>query len=461
MISKKKIALILFLLLFFTYAYIYQGRMRGSSHNSRQYLLTAIVDDHSFIIDKYHKNSSDKAFYNGHFYSEKAPGVTVLALLPFYLSTRFFEILGWNIHTEIISIMRSWFATVFSVGIVTALGGPILWLLLLRFVDAGSAFVVTLVIFLGSAPFTYATMLQSHGIVISLTLYAMLLIEIRASCKGDYSFLRLKISQKKFLEVAVGICSGFIVASEFSASVVSLALVLLLAQYGWKSLIRAMLAGIAIALIVPGYQWIIYGSPFTLSYRFSVNYNLHHIHGFYGLQFPPDLYKFWLFLFSPYKGLFFWTPFFILFFFGIFDLYRRSKVFSLLTIAIVIIQILLISGWIGEGGFYLGPRYLACIIPFLAIPCAYGYNRVPHLGRILGAVSIIFTGLATSISGRIYPSVSFPLVQYYLPRILQNHIETMNLGQVFGLHGLGSLLPLAIVLIMGIVFIWKSILEGK
>ena len=64
--------------LFVSYAYFYQGE--GFNQNSRFDLVRAIVEKHTLRIDAYHENTRDKALVNGHFYSEKAPGLALTAV---------------------------------------------------------------------------------------------------------------------------------------------------------------------------------------------------------------------------------------------------------------------------------------------------------------------------------------------------------------------------------------------
>src|ERR1700693_6077895 len=78
-------ALLLFSVIFFSYAYFYEGG--GWNQNSRLDMVRAIVEQGTLRIDAYHENTEDKAFANGHYYSDKAPGVVLLAV-PAVLATR-------------------------------------------------------------------------------------------------------------------------------------------------------------------------------------------------------------------------------------------------------------------------------------------------------------------------------------------------------------------------------------
>src|ERR671932_37891 len=68
------------------YAYFFP-RWADWNQNSRFDLIVALVDDHTFAIDAYVANTGDYAAYDGHYYSDKAPGMALLGL-PVYMALR-------------------------------------------------------------------------------------------------------------------------------------------------------------------------------------------------------------------------------------------------------------------------------------------------------------------------------------------------------------------------------------
>ena len=83
--SRRKTAFLLGLVTFLSFIYFYEGG--GWNQNSRFDLLRAIVERHTLQIDAYHENTQDKAHFNGHYYSDKAPGLVFLAV-PFAVAAR-------------------------------------------------------------------------------------------------------------------------------------------------------------------------------------------------------------------------------------------------------------------------------------------------------------------------------------------------------------------------------------
>src|SRR5919197_3737405 len=75
------------LVVFISYAYFYQAG--GWNQNSRFDLVRAILEQHTLRIDSYHSNTEDKALFQGHYYSDKAPGVVLLGV-PAVMAVRTF-----------------------------------------------------------------------------------------------------------------------------------------------------------------------------------------------------------------------------------------------------------------------------------------------------------------------------------------------------------------------------------
>src|ERR1700692_4673264 len=84
-VHHRKAAILLGFVIFFSFSYFYEGG--GWNQNSRFDLLRAIVERHTLQIDAYHQNTQDTAHFEGHYYSDKAPGLVFLAV-PFALIAR-------------------------------------------------------------------------------------------------------------------------------------------------------------------------------------------------------------------------------------------------------------------------------------------------------------------------------------------------------------------------------------
>src|SRR5215475_8245748 len=81
----KVLAIVLSILAYFSFFQIYPNYVNGNE-SSRFLLTAALVEDHSFKIDeamKRYGDTQDKSFYQGHFYSAKPIGYSLIAV-PFY-----------------------------------------------------------------------------------------------------------------------------------------------------------------------------------------------------------------------------------------------------------------------------------------------------------------------------------------------------------------------------------------
>jgi hypothetical protein len=148
----RKIAALLGVVTFLSFTYFYEGG--GWNQNSRFDFLRAIVEQHTLQIDAFHENTQDKAHFNGHYYSDKAPGLVLLSV-PFAVSARpVLRVAGIDPESPRGEVALSYIVTAFAVALPTALAGVCLFFLGVRFGAGatGSAFGV-LVMCLGTPTF--------------------------------------------------------------------------------------------------------------------------------------------------------------------------------------------------------------------------------------------------------------------------------------------------------------------
>jgi len=440
-VKKSHQCVALFLLLFSIYAYVHQGW--GYNQSSRLNLLHALFVHRTFTIDAYHTNTGDKAFYNGHYYSEKAPGIAVLALPAFSVAVLLLSAFSIPLDSPLGWHISDWMATAGSVGLITALGGVAIFSLLHRFLRPREALLVTLAIFLGSLPFSYATVLFSHGAVIGLLSIALWMV-IGPEHKGISSLQR---------DLIAGGCAGLAVASDYLIVFAAGGIFLLQASLGFRRTMHFLSAALPVVLLIPLYNILSFDSPFVTGYNFLDPLEYPHVNvGFHGITFPPQFSHVLDLLIGSARGLFFWSPIFLLVFVGWPMWHRISRVGSIVGILVSLAHVLMISGFAEyHGGWALGPRYLSPIIPFLAVPAALVYRQFPSLGNAFVLLSILLTGTATLISAQTPEYLQQPLVDFYFPRLLHGEIAH-NLGTMLGLHGWWSLLPLLLVVSTGVHF---------
>ena len=169
----------LFALLFISYAYFYQAG--GWNQNSRFALVRAITNEHTLNIDPFRLATGDKAFDNGHYYSDKAPGLALTAVPVVALARPVLHAFGGDPETYAGIALLSYLATVFTAGLFTAIAGVTLFTLCLDLGanDKGALF-AAIVFGLGSPIWTLATIFIGHAFSGALLVMAITLSGWRA-----------------------------------------------------------------------------------------------------------------------------------------------------------------------------------------------------------------------------------------------------------------------------------------
>jgi hypothetical protein len=408
-------------------------------------------------IDGY-PNTGDVAYYGGHFYSDKAPGTVALALPAFAAVTVCLQMAGTSNETSGGWLISSWVSCLFSITIVSALGAGALFNWLRFRVTEESALITTLAIYFGAAPLPYSTMMFSHSIVVSLIAIALWAGEKqeRAITKVSTSGLGDRVEIKPCLRVydwVAGIALGMAVASEYTSGIIVVCVIWRLSYKRWERLLPLGLAAAIPLCLIPSYSWVCFGTPFLLPYSVNPTYPEMR-QGLFAIKWPNMMTGLKL-LFSLSRGLFVWSPFMILAVFGYLRTIRQSKQLVWLWLGVPLLQILIISGrtWDWTAGPTLGPRYLAPILPLVAIPCSLAVERWRIFGLSLASLSIVITTLATLICAAPPDNIANPILDFYVP-LLKNQELAPNLGIMLGLPPYVSLIAFYAVFIFGVAELW-------
>lgn len=469
----------LFALVFCCYAYFYQAG--GWNQNSRFDLVRALVEQGTASIDAYHGNTKDKARRDKVYYSDKAPGVSWLAV-PAYAALRAGSKAGDG-DPELLAT-GSYLATVFAVAVPAALGVVALELLLAAFGLAPPVRVaVALAYGLATLAFPYSTLLYGHQTAAAFLIGGFaVLVRARERLRADGT------APGRGILFAAGLLLGGAVACEYPAAlaagpVLLYAAVCLRPARGldWTGL-ACLLAGLAVpGLAVAAYHAAVFGSPLALPYDFSTRRHRHQ--GFFmGLGMPQGE-ALWHLLASPFRGLFFSAPWLLLAFPGAVRLLRgrRFRAEAGVCLAAFGLFVWMTSSLVDwDGGWALGARYLVPILPFLAVlaaglavsregaPAASQGRRRLAWALALGTVGLsAFLMLAgTAVRPEVPNTLRRPFSDLVLPAFTRGELaqntqsidsvrpieggprQAWNLGQrLFGLDGLASLLPLLAALL--------------
>jgi hypothetical protein len=213
--------------------------------------------------------------------------------------------------------------------------------------------------------------------------------------------------------------------------------------------------GMPALLLIPAYSLATIGSAFELPYSYQASFP-EMKQGLYAIRLPnaENLARL---LVGPTRGLLFWTPFLVMAGVGWFWMAKERPRWLWLTYAVPVLHAVVISGrtWDWQAGPTLSARYMAPILPLLALPCALGTRRYPSAGVVLAAVSIGVTTLATLTNACPRYHIVSPLTELHIPKLVHGEF-TYTLGtEVFGLNPWVSVGVYYAMLIGGIAWLWR------
>ena len=327
--------------------------------------------------------TGDISVYHGHTYSNKAPGFA-FATLPAYLALK----AAGEAWPEPDMTGQLWFVGLWSVVL------PAFLLLLLvrklaNELEPGYGTAAAVLLGLGTLMLPFATLFFSH--ILSALLGFAAFAVLRYERRRPPSLSRLALA---------GLLAGYAVTTEFPNAI--MLGILGLAALARPSRVRRALAygGGAIVGLAPllAYDQWAFGSPFQIPYNYTVGF------GSTGSLFlaTPSFRRLIEVLFGL-PGLLRTTPVLALAAAGIVSLYRRGYRFEACVVAATGLAFLLFEASYATpfGGGSPGPRQLIPMLPFLALPLATAFRRMPLSTLSLAAISAIEM-LAATITHPIY-----------------------------------------------------------
>jgi hypothetical protein len=357
-------ALLIALTLLISYVYFYQGT--GWNQNSHFYLGKVLIEQHTVTIDRYQNLTGDKAYYEGHYYSDKAPGLS-LAALPAIKA-------GWpialhlGVRPRVAADVQLYLATVFTCSLGIAIAAAVLFVLLLKWNMTPGATAFAAVVFgLGTPMWIYATQFWGHALASACLVFAF------AAADG----LRRSTSSRRrvLLMAAVGVAAGWAVVTEFPAAIPAVLLGVMALIYCWRGephargFLRAaaalcFTAGLCLATILL-YQKAAFGSPFRLGYEYVVNYQDTLHHGALGVTYPK-WHPLLALLFGKRCGLLLFAPILLVVPYGFRLLWRAGlpRLSLCVSAGIAVYYVLFNASYLHwAAGSSLGPRYLSPACP--------------------------------------------------------------------------------------------------
>jgi len=430
---------LVFLALFVPFGYF--NHNDGWNQGVRIAELHAIVLKHTIRIDAYHELTGDKAYINGHYYSEKAPAMVAFALPVFAATVAVQRAFGIDPDAQPAWRASEWIATAASVGLLAALGGVAFFALLVERFDPLTAVLGTFGLFLGSLTWPYATSLFAHAGTIGLLCIALWAALSKPSPR---------------LDLVAGLAAGFAVASEYPGVIPCAVLGLYLGYTNPPRLWRYGLGTIPAALLILVNNYATTGSLLSVGYGANANFPEISTSNAMGFN-QPNLEVMLALFVGEYRGLFFWCPVLVLSIAGLAELLRKERALAVMVIAVTVaILFQVASFFMAFGGNAFGPRYLAPAMPFIGLAAAYGIKRWPEAGLVLLVVSVVVMLGVTAIAIDPPAEVTAPLESFYLVRLRERRFAE-NLGSLIGAP---VWLSLVVPLLIPIAAAWQWLREG-
>ncbi len=435
--------MLLALLLLFCYGFFRQVPVWNEY--SRYDLVRALVEDGTTSIDRFQGNTGDKAYYQGHYYSDKAPGTALMGVPVYLLVTLTAHAVGVETPAPLDAIEALVFV---ECGVLTVL----LVLLLLRFlrpvVGERWALVMSLGYGLGSIAFPLATMFFGHA-ASAFFLFA-----------AFYLLWRWRADGGSWRPLLAGLLAGCAVITEVPVVLGVAVLGLYALRLGRGPALRFVSGGIPILLVFMAYNWLTFGGPFSLGYQYATLFGPQNSQGIVSIVWPSwttalDL------LLGP-RGLLRLAPWFCVVPLGVLA-YRRRVLQAEIAVCAAICCVFLVynSGALNPfGGWTPGPRYLLPALPFAAILVALAPAVIrPFTALLMAVAAAIF--LAATVTMPNAPELyRDPLYDLWLPRLLGRDLGETIAWLRFGLHGLEPLLILLPVLAVGAVALVATFRAG-
>ena len=331
----------------------------------------SIVLDGSLQIDRYTGETGDKALYGGHVYSDKAPGISFLAVpTAAALHGASARDAPWRSEALL------WIARILTGGIAY-LAALVLVRLGAERLRPGTGDRTAVAFGLGTLALPLAATTVGHLAAGALAFGAFLLVSARP-----------RLSNRLLL--GAGVCAGAAVLFEYQA-VLAGAVVLAFALARRRSATTALLfaaGALPAAVALAAYDWAAFGSPFHLSYRYvTEQFSAEQRSGFFGIH-TPRLHGVQELLVGRH-GIFLEQPVLVLAAAGLVLLWRRGvRAEALACGAVTLLFVLLSVGYFDPyGGDSPGPRFLVPALPFLALGLADAFARLPRLTALVTVYS--------------------------------------------------------------------------
>jgi hypothetical protein len=450
------------------------------------YALVRALEHGSAIVDPYSWESKDSSYYNGHYYSVKAPGMALL-IVPFSRGLKAIGVdqlgpvmirnakqakaLRWaragvpsGMYADSLKLAQEtrgritnytpfvWLLSLLAC-VLPALGLMLIIRSLGDQLAEGYGTLAAVATGAGTLILPFSTLFFAHVISAAMVLGAFALL-----------WRERKTSTRLPLIFAAGLLGGFAITTEYPLALASVIIgIYALARFGLRDRRAVFTRGGVYAaggflgvLPLVIYNKLAFGSFTHLSYENAIAVQGKSGHevlglndgGFFGITNPTLTNTFDL-LFSA-KGLLVLSPVLMLAFYGIYLMWRGNRRAEAGVIGAIFVAYLAYNSgyWLPFGGGSPGPRFLVPVIPFLGLALAPAFKKLPTTALALTLPSVLVMATATA---------TLPMIGNGDVGIWPRLVHMVNFEQTW-INGFGvdnkwwGILPFVIPLILALGF---------
>lgn len=427
----------LFLTVWLVYSFYLQMFGSSSMANTQSALTAAIVNEGRFEIDKYHKaGGNGNAYYNGHYYSGQAPGISFISIPIYFIGKQFFTIIpksavdflferlekygqglpaDWEGNKKVLSsyfsdlskrqimeyvLISGFILPIFTTSLIVSLSVVLLYSMLKEFTtDKRLQLSIALLYAFGTLLFPLSTEYFERPIALSIMFFAFAIL---------FRIKHKKISAAKSALFAAGILAGFAAWFDyFHAALIGILFIYLTPFFNlrknkggrlrvysglglkenWSRKNMVSMASFALGALIPLillglYQYAAFGNPFTTSYTYrfipetSETYSLT-VSGLQNIALPTPEVLFHM------ASFFLYSPILVIALYGLLkailskdDYFRESLVSLMVFLAAFLFSTLLMLSYYKDPAIFMQysfKRYMKPVLPFIMIFIPYAF----------------------------------------------------------------------------------------
>ena len=480
--TARRISPALFLIAALAFGLIFSGVGNGNTV-PRIAMTLAIVEHGSLYIDAFAPFTEDKGAARGHYISDKAPGMSLLALPAtaaavkvlhwFKPESRWIEIDTGGGNPVLTTDLHwvQWVATLSTSGLLTALAVVVLFrtALLLGVSKKGSLFAAMIYGF-ATPTWGWATTFFSHapcGAFLVFGLGAIVAATTHGGAGKEWTWLK---------SWCAGLGSGVLLGAAILLELTSAPAVLCVALYGlWRSSrltplrTMPMAAGALLGGLIAGapfmlHNLVLFGDPFSVGYSHSIAPP-----GYEAIAFTvPNLTVAVELLFGGGRGLLWLSPILLLAPLSWQAMWRADgRSTAVLCIAVFLVFLLVNAAYVNwYAGASTGPRYIVPALPFVALPFGWLWDQSRGaMRRVIGGIAIMSGVLCFAMASiqmfspwdyqRQSSRVDNVVTGTLLPQLIRQDLPNLVVRQL-GAKRRAAFLSYALVVGGGLLLLWLS-----